>query len=261
VRPTLAAWPAATKFYPARSALFAEQPARTRKTDRVEEIAATFLVNETSDWPATSFATTYRSHPVLEQRPDEAQDLTGTFERLLRTLDNGASLPFIVDSADEPFEVREHAWFAAGISEHSALRSVIYALAGRLQSVWVPTHAQDLVLLETTGAASTALTVEHTGYTRFGLGVNGRRDIRIELVNGTAIHRRISAAQELSATREQLSIDTGPGVEISPANVLRISFMALMRGQSDEVEIEHLTDIAGVARARVTLQALRDDVS
>ncbi|MGV8664248.1 hypothetical protein ACV357_34965, partial [Pseudomonas aeruginosa] len=44
-------------------------------------------------------ATMYRGRPVLEQRPDESEDLTSSYQRLLSTLDNGSAIPRVTDVA------------------------------------------------------------------------------------------------------------------------------------------------------------------
>ena len=83
-------------------------------------------------------------------------------------------------------------------------------------------------------------------------------DIRIELTDGTAIHRRIAAAVELDAAREQLALDAELPSPIPPGSVRRIHYMALMRAASDAVTIRHLTDGDGAAEAEITFRQVRE---
>lgn len=260
LRPTQAAWPAGTYLYPARTAQFLEQPRIDRHTDRAWTLRVQFQLAEASDWPPALPGTLYRGFPVFDDRPDESDELDATYERLVARLDNETGLLHSLDTADAAFARRAHAWMLVDSAEHAAHRALLYGLKGRQTAVWVPTHADDLRLTATVAAASTSMFVEHVGYTRFALGQVGRRDLRIELTNGTVFHRRITGASEIDADTEQLAIDTALGQTVVVTDVARISFLALMRLAADEVDIKHLTDIEGVARCRVSWRALRDEL-
>ncbi|WP_287916087.1 hypothetical protein [Comamonas sp.] len=256
-RVTQAHWPAGTRLYPLRSARLVEMPETTRLTDRLLRAEASFELTEAADWPASLPATLYRGMPVFEARPDESKDLTHSYERLVLTLDNTTAMPAVTDTAGKNFALQQHRWMLAGREEHSAWRSLLYGLRGRAQAVWVPTHAEDLVPAEL--ASGAVLKVQRVGYARFGLGQQGRRDIRIELHSGAVIYRRITAAVESGPT-EELALDSSlPGV-IAPEQIARISYMALCRLASDDIELEHLTDADGIARTAVNWRGVRDDL-
>ena len=255
-RATQQSWPAGTRLYPVRTARIASIDSK-RLTDKLNRAQLTFDLAEASDWTAALPVAMYRGRPVFELRPDESEDLTLNYERLLQTLDNGSALPAVTDTAGKNFSVQQHRWFLAGRQERAAWRSLAYGLRGRAKSVWVPTHAWDLQL--TKPASGSLLTVERIGYARFGVKTQGRQDIRIELHSGAVIYRRITAAAE-DAGAENLSLDADlPGV-INPAEVYRISFMALCRAADDALELTHLTDAAGLARASITWRGVRDDL-
>ncbi|RCH01932.1 hypothetical protein CSC36_6590 [Pseudomonas aeruginosa] len=82
----------------------------------------------------------------------------------------------------------------------------------------------------------------------FANGRPGRRDIRIELYDGTVYHRRILTSTELDADTSAWP-STPPGPLVEPTDVARICFMALCSAATDVVEIEHVTDSEGVATA------------
>ncbi len=256
-RVTQTLWPAGTRLYPLRSARLTEMPETNRLTDRLLSVEASFELTEAADWPSSLPATLYRGMPVFEARPDESKDLTHSYERLVLTLDNTTAMPAVTDTAGKNFALQQHRWMLAGREEHSAWRSLLYGLRGRAQAVWVPTHAEDLVPIEQ--ASGAVLKVQRVGYARFGLGQQGRRDIRIELHSGAVIYRRITAAVESGPT-EELALDSSlPGV-IALDQIARISYMALCRLASDDVELEHLTDADGIARTAVNWRGVRDDL-
>ena len=255
-RATQQRWAAGTRLYPVRTARIASIDSK-RLTDKHNRSQLTFDLAEPSDWSAALPAVMYRGRPVFELRPDESEDLTLNYERLLQTLDNGSALPAVTDTAGKNFSVQQHRWILDGRRERATWRSLAYGLRGRAKSVWVPTHAWDLQL--TKPASGSLLTVERIGYARFGIKTLGRQDIRIELHSGSVIYRRITAAAEDGAT-ESLSLDADlPGV-INPADVYRISFMALCRAADDALELTHLTDAAGLAKASITWRGVRDDL-
>lgn len=258
LRPTQMAWPAGSRLYPVRTARFEAQPRTRRLSDRATDVRATFILVEPSDWPEAELPT-YRGLPVLDARPDEAEDLTGTYERAMRMLDNISGIPFVLDAADAAFAVQAHAWKLNGIAERSAFRSLLYALRGRQVAVWLPTHADDLHLIETLASESVSATIENIGYARFGLGRVGSQDIRIELRNGDVYYRRITNAVAIDGETEQITIDTALGTTVAPEDVARICFMMLARSQSDVTEIHHVTDVEGVATSRKVFVGVRDE--
>jgi hypothetical protein len=258
-RSTQQDWPAGSRLYPARPATLAEQPGSDRLTDRLDRVNCRFQVLDACDWPDVMPATLYRGVPVLTARPDESEDLTRAYQRLLLELDNGTALPLLTDTASRAFPVMQHRWLLSGRDEQAAFRSLLYALSGRLAAVWVPTHADDLELVAPVSDVAMSVDVAAIGYTRFGRSQPGRRDVRIELVDGTALHRRITSSSELSADVERLVLDSALGRNVAPGDVLRISWLVLCRLDSDGIEIEHMTDSDGLARSHVVFRGVRDE--
>lgn len=258
-RGTQQAWGPGTRLYPVRSAQLLEEPRLTRLTDMLISADVRFLVVEQSDWPAAMPLTTYRGWPIYDQRPDESEDLTSSLARLLLTLDNGTAIPQYTDTANRGLAVRGHRWIDLGRAARASLRSFLYAMRGRWSAVWVPTHADDLTLVSTVTSVATTIDVAQVGYSRFSNGSPGRRDIRIELYDGTVFHRRIINGAELTPEIEVLTIDAAFGRQILPDDVSRISWMNLMRFDSDVQELEHITDSEGVATWSTVFREVRDE--
>jgi hypothetical protein len=259
VRPTQRAWLAGSRLYPVRSARLVEEPTRTRLTDALQSVEVRFRADEACEWPALMPATLYRGRPVLEQRPDEVEEITASYARLLAELDNDSALPLATDVAGRAMPIQRHRWLGMGRAERSAYRSLMYALRGRQVAVWVPTHADDLRLAAPVGSAAMTIDIAWVGYTRFGQQKPGRRDIRVELTDGTALHRRIQESTELGGDVERLTLDAALGLDVALADVGRICWMTLCRLDSDSVEIHHVTDSEGVAQSGVMFRGVRDD--
>ncbi|ALT58006.1 tail assembly protein [Pseudomonas phage SM1] len=262
-RPLQSAWARKSKVFPARSARFSEQPTFTRITDRAYSVKAKFQLSENSDWPAVSPSLIYRGKPVFELPPEESEELTSTYVRLLRMIDNSTDLPAYRDTANLGFTATAHRWLMHGAEEHSAMRSFYYSLRGRWKSVWLPTHADDVTMYRQALTQDTTLDVLPGGYARFGISRPGRRDLYILLTDNSVILRRVESATELTEngeTFERLTLDGQIGQDLPVTKVKRISFMALCRLDQDFIEINHETDIEGLGSCKTTWRSLRDDM-
>lgn len=256
-QPLAGDWPLGTALYPARLARLAEQPSVTRMTDELLKASVSFDLAEPSDWPEPLPGELYRGRPVLLARPEESNALKHGTERLLQVLDNSISLPAVTDTAGRGFVLLAYRWQLEGRQEHAAWRNLMYALRGRAGSVWVSTHAADLVVAAK-GTAST-LAVRRCGYARLGVGTMGKQDLHIQLHDGTELLRRVVNASE-AGEMEYLSLDTPLPKAYAPEEVARISYLALCRLTDDQLELKHQTDADGLASVEVTWRGVRDDL-
>lgn len=258
-RNTQLAWPAGARLYPARAAQLLDEPSLSKLTDRLVEAEVQFLVVEPCEWPEWLPSTLYRGRPVWDRRPDDTDNLTHAAQRLRSTLDSGFAQPLITDTARRALQVLGQRHLDLGREARAMVRSFIYGMRGRQQVVWVPSHMADLTLVATISAVATAMDIENIGYTRFSNGKPGRRDIRIELFDGSVFMRRLIGSTELDIQVERVGLDSALGVEVQPHQVARISWMNLMRFESDTQEIEHMTDSEGVAAWATVFREERDD--
>lgn len=258
--PALRSWPAGSRLLPVRKAMLKTLPEPVRLTDELARASVVFELLEPCSWPAQLPATLYRGKPVLESRPDESDDLTLGYERLTQRLDNQVGIPRITDTSGYGFVLQQHAWALWGRQEHTDFRSLLYGLRGRQVAIWVPTHASDLVAAGQVGGQT--LQVKPCDYAELvntGKARMGRQDIRIELVTGEALHRRITAAAA-GATLETLALDQALPAGVSASDISRISFMALCRLADDSAEITHHTDADGLAKATLKFRGVRADL-
>ena len=82
----------------------------------------------------------------------------------------------------------------------------------------------------------------------------------MELNDGTVRYRRVLGSSELDAATERLNLGEPWDVEFEAKQVRRVSWMTLMRLDSDTVELEHITDVEGSARAQLVLRGVRDEL-
>jgi hypothetical protein len=257
-RATEKLWPAlTTMIFPARLARLPATHGFSRFTHDAVYGPVRMEVDENSAWTAAS-ETTYRGRPVLTEKPNWIEDISVEYLRKLASLDYGTGPAVYHDESGVP-EIRQtHRWFLDGRAEIAAFRAWLYARAGKYGALWVPTWADDMILADTIGAAATTVDIENIDYhQRIDAGEN-RQDIRIELRSGAVHYRRITAAQHISDQVERLTIDSALGVQVTPADVVAISYMALCRLDTDGVEISYFS--GETAEAAHSVRAIGHDV-
>lgn len=253
-------WPVGTRLYPVRRARIQDGSEERLLTDRASRRKLAFDIDEPCDWPALASLPMYLTHPVLEARPDKSEAPTASYARLRQGSNYPGSLPFAYDLADQALRAQSTAWKLVGRARHTWHRSLLYLLAGRATPVWLPSFAADLTPVAAIAGGSTALSVEWAGYTQLGKGRHNRRDLRIELADGTVHYRRVTDAVEAGAT-ETLTLSAALGAAaIAPAQIRQVSFMALATLAGDAVEITHVTDADGTATATHGWQTVVPDV-
>lgn len=257
-RPLQQNWPRGTCLSPALTAQLSDQPQLTKRTDRMMRTHVTLNVTEAVDHPEALPTLIYRNYPVLADAPNESDDLTHSYERLLSQLDNKTGLRLQKDNAQAAFSIYQYAWMTSGRVAQANLRSLFYALRGSQKAIWLPTFSDDLTVKAVIVANGQTLDIQWCGYTRFARGQLGRQDIQIILKNGTVLYRRITSATEVDSSTERLAVDQNFPTQINPNDIFRISFMSLCRLSNDTVVFEHINDSDGIAKCSATFRGVRE---
>lgn len=259
--PLAAGWPVGTRLYPLRLAQLQDGAEERLLTDTRSRRKLAFDIIEPCDWEPLDTLPEYLGHPVLEKRPDESDDPTAAYKRLLQAQAYTGAIPMAYDLADQALRMQSTQWKLHRRPEHSWFRELLYLLDGRNVPLWLPSFAADLLPSAAVAGGSTALEVAWCGYTALCKGRHNRRDLRIELTDGTVYYRRVVDAVETSGTVETLTLSAALDAEAIPAERIRqIAYMALSTLASDSVEIQHVTDADGLATATLGWQATVPDV-
>jgi hypothetical protein len=257
-RPLQKTWSQGTCLSPAVTVQLNGQPNLLKRTDRMMRTAISLIATETLDHAEQMPTTLYRGYPVLEQVPNEKNDLTHSYERLISQLDNKTGLVLQKDHAQAVFGLYQYDWMTFGRQEQANLRGLFYALSGSQKAIWLPTFSDDLTLKSIITASGQTLDVQWCGYSRFAQSELGRQDIQLTLKNGTVLYRRITASTEVDSSTERLAVDTTFPTQILPTEIIRISFVSLCRLSNDSVVIEHLNDSDGIAKSSATFRGVRE---
>lgn len=257
-RPTGREWPRTTRVYPARSARLSQTAKFERFTGDASSVRMAFQLDESVDFTADDGVTSYRGLPVLTRVPNWSGGLDVDLQRKLAEFDSMTGRRAVDDEAGVPLPTYRMRFTLTSKAEQAEMRALLYALKGRQGGVWVPTWTLDLRVVEVIDLAAMAIDVAFGGYARQVAAGTGRRDLRIELANGSVYFRRILSASQLPNGNERLVIDAAFGVTIAPDQVAAVSFMALCRLESDTAELAHWT--GEVADLALTFRGFNHDL-
>lgn len=257
---TANAWRPGDRLYPVRRARLTQPPQETQHSDDISTLAVQALIDEPCDWQAAwPSAATYRDLPVLDWRGAENQDPTDQYNRLSGTVDEDTGPVYYYDLPGMSFRAQSQQFQLDGRADHTTFRSLAYRLAGRVGECWVPDWQASVRLASAAGASSKQLSVAWQGYTQFDYVQTNRRDLRIELYDGTVLYRRVTASAE-SGDNEILQIDSALGRAVALGNVRQINWMSVCASSSDTIQIQHTTDADGAGDSTINWEALANDV-
>ena len=249
-------WPAGFMVYPAIPCFLAEQPVFARFTANSIAYALRFRAAAPVAEPTEHGLPLYRGLPVLEMGIDwGAGDPSTQPERLFAGTDDGIAAPNVFDMAGVPLPRQVRNLYAQTHEQVAQLRALLAALDGRRCPLWVPTLAADLVVTAPVANGAVQLFVGWTGISQTGL-MEGRRDLRIQLHNGTVLYRRVTAAALISDTTERLTLDAAIATGFSVVDVALVSWMVPSRQDSDISVLRRWG--YGIATTQLTFKGLCD---
>ena len=247
-----------TTVYPIRSAILTDPPTIRRLSDGVSGAQIRLAIIEHNGWSDdVSHLPAYRGFPVLEPTSDLSEELTSHYARLIAELDNLTGKVHRLDTAQKTFPVYAHQFVLNGRDEQQKMRQLFYYLRGRQRTIWVSTSTTDFYPVK--DLVGKTLDVVHSGYSSTLKNETGRQDIRIELVNRRVFYRRIVSAEVVDNNTERLALD-GESISVKLSDIVKISFIALCRLESDTVSWSHKTDADGVATVAVNFRGVRDEL-
>lgn len=251
-------WPAGARVIPTRPAQLTDQVRLSRFTGNALS-PRRFRFEILEPWDGTPAAPVlYRGAPVLTMKPNWDRPMDLELARELEQLDALVGGWTSEDRTGLPVAAQTHGWTLLDRQAIADYKALLALLRGRVTALWVPTFADDLTFTSAIAAGGTSVNVAWCGYALHLAGRVGRRDIRVELADGTVAYGRITGATELSGTTEQLTLEAGLGVDVDPDDVVSVSFMALARQQADAAELAYWT--ADVAEASTTWRTFRHDL-
>jgi hypothetical protein len=256
VNPLTFSWLSGSRIYPARTARIEDLPLK-RLTGGMVSGSVSFRCEELIFRTAAT-EPTYRGYPLMTQEFNWRDSPDYSYLRKLAEIDTLTGVPVIDDESDLSIPLQSFRWSCFNRTEVETLRQWLYARKGKQKAIWVPTWTDDLRLAVTLLASASNIDVEYAGLKQFLIAGIHRRDIRIELTSGAVYYRRVSGFVIVDSETERMTLDTPIGIEIGLEDVVRISWLNLLRSDADSVEISWTS--VNTAEATITLRGPRNDV-
>lgn len=256
-RPLVSSWPVGTRLYPARTARMEDPRGWGRMTRNYVRGLVRFKTVEEIEAAVASEAV-YRDYPVMTYRPNWREAPEIDYQRKLATLAFGTGRDSVTDEAELALPMHTWRWTMLTREDVIAFREWIYARAGRAKAIWLPTWSDDLVLADEVAPSAVNIDFQAAGLAHFAQAGVHRTDVRIELTNGTVLYRRLSNFVTVDDATERATMNSIFGITVTPAMIESISWMHLVRLDTDSIEItwHH----AGVAEATIIMKGPRNGV-
>ena len=226
-----------------------------RLNSAIDQIDLQFIGEAQQIAPTPSISLTqYKGIDVLEISPNWEADLNRVYKRSMVTIDPKVGPVTVVDKGGSAIVGQEFPWFLNGHASITTFRAFILRRFGQLNSFWIPTWDQDLLLAVDVGAADTSIVIQSEFYSRLFFPNPARRFVAFIPMDGSSnVYRKIASSTDNGNGTETLVLDTPTGKAFAAAKTM-VSFLTLARLASDHTQIEWKS--ADLAQANLHLEEL-----
>ena len=239
VRPVGLEWPAGAAVMPVRQMRIPNELTYTGEVANAREFVFTLKSDSAETQASYPWPWTYEGLPVLEFSPDMKIGLSGSFNRDITPVETNYGKPFLYDRMEATWH--KHGWLFTFETRAESYRflSLLTQLRGACGYFWAATWSPDMEVVETIAANSNVLIVKAYGMSGMYTDLRGRRGIRIELKNGTVIHRRIvEISRGAAAGTEAVTLNSNIPQQIPASAVRYVSFMTISRFAQDKFKFK-----------------------
>lgn len=234
-----------SKVMPIRTAYAKTQSQHSVFITGAEKITIQFTTLDNVNLASTAGLPTYAGLVILDGinyvdgQLSEGMSRTGVI-----IIDNIAGTIYQRSSNDRSRPNSVKTWFTNYASEMWPLRQMFHSFGGSQGTFWLPTNRNDMTLVGNISGGSPTFNIKYIGYSSYGVDVNGVAmrpfgDLRFTLSDGTFIYRQIIGAASIGDT-ETITVNAAvSGLTLTPAQVVRIEFLQLMRIADDKARFIH----------------------
>lgn len=245
--PFTAAFPAGSLVMPVRAAYFEEFVRGSRQPLRLQRLSVKFAVTENVvDLASVAAFPAYQGKVFLSESNMVEGEFADVMERDREDVDARVGTFYSYSDWGASRRGSAKKFYCSSRRRLWEVRQLLHSLKGRATSFYLPTFWPDLEPTDDLSSASAILQIKNVKYVALVQDRSPLRDVRVVLVNGTTITRRVLSSVEVSAATEELTVDANWGADVALADIDRVEFVEKVRFDSDEVEIRHL-DATGQA--------------
>ena len=260
---SLNAYPVGTMLVPLRTVLIRNAVGGKKYLNNLEEFSIQFEVTDNDTGALTGsttpgFWSTYNSR-VLFDDPNIASS-SGTqhqYSRRVYRIDNQTGRVTQNSVSDRGKRGFEKGFVLRSRADLLAFRRLLISLRGRQKAFYLPTFSEDLTVVANLSSGGSTMQVNALEYVRLVKNRMPMSILKVTFTDGTSLVRSVVSSSTISASVEQLTLNTTWPSTKTPAEVSRVQFYELVRFDSDEIRIVH--ERIGSARATVPVLRVFDD--
>jgi hypothetical protein len=250
------AFPSGAMVMPVRTAFFERDLRGSRPPKNLQTISIRYAVlDNDKDLSSTSAFSTYRSKVFLDEGNWIDGELSESITNSLKRIDGSVGSFSVLSDWDASRRIHRKVFHCGSRKRLWEVRQLLHALRGRTISFYIPTFYEDLEPTDGIIDSSTSIKIKNIKYTDLVRNRSPKGDIQVLLTDGTKMNRQVTNSTELSATEEQLTVDTQWGTTATLAQIERVCYIEKIRFDSDEILLEHF-DANGQARVSAPVKAV-----
>ena len=259
--PTIKSWPAGSILYPAVRARIEDIDSITRQTSDVATTSVSFTVIDGLDhkpaWEYVEKNDSTDMNVLTGIRNNWREATTLQMTRIVSVQDNSVSNSVVMDSGGDTSVTQRMSVMIHGREEYKKFLSLIYKLAGRYTQFQFPTRMHDIKVVKNIRHVDGHLVCEKSGYAQIkGSTQYVRQWFMITLYSGKKIFGRVISV-DTDEDYDYLVLEQAVG-NILLDDILMVCWCPISRLASDTVEIQHRTDLDGVAEAVLVINSFHD---
>lgn len=233
---------------PIKAALTPEGINFSRQGNNIFDFSASFLIVNTDNIANTNYPV-YNGHEVITDGGFIVDNLSEYIVKENNLIDNGQGVVQLEATKKYTDKRRTLGRVVKGQKEIYKFRQWLYSKYGRQKAFWLPSFQNDVIV--TSGIIYTtqsSMLIESAGLVNYG-----KFPIHCQIVmrDGTVYYKQITNAFT-TENGEQIQLDSAFPVNIDSRNIKRLSFMDLVRFDTDRVTISY--NDSNVARISIPVR-------
>lgn len=254
-------WEAGTKIYPCFVGLMPEAMAGAYETSRALRMPVAFEMEPTATMPNVAqneAPLTYRGVELYMGPINWNGSLPFTYNSGRTKIDANTGKFSVTNAKDFARGGRQHRWIVDSLDAAKSLRAWLGRRQGRAVPCYMPSGRADFRVLTVINPGDLTVDVEENYYANLISAHPARRDIIIQLWNGTYFTRRVLGASQLVDGGIRLQLDAALGQVVQVSDIMRVSLLNLYRLAGDEVTLRWVTDRVGSAETNLVVKKTTD---
>lgn len=190
---------------------------------------------------STATITTFDGLNVLDKRPLANRDVPENFLGNYEIIDSETGTQELKSSWPHPFVNGRRDFLIQRASQPIDMdywRDLLTAVNGQQNPFLLPTWRSDLTQVSNPTAGSSQLLITNTDYVGEYFPYETFKRLQIEVESGI-IYRKVLQATDNGDNTATLELDGSFGINPEDINIIKISFLNLVRLNSDKVELSH----------------------